>query len=48
VAARLRQTSVDVVINKHLAILIGIAIGLVLIITFIPQVVMFIPNMLSY
>ncbi len=46
VAARLRQTSVETVINKHLAILIGIAIGLVLLITFVPQIVMFIPNLL--
>ena len=47
VAARLTNTSVDTVINKHLFILIGIAIVITLLITFVPGIITWLPNLMA-
>lgn len=47
VAARLTNASVNKVINKHLWILVGIAIIVVLLITFVPNIIMWLPNVLA-
>lgn len=47
VAARLRKKSVDFVVNKHLIIFIGIAIGCLLLFTYCPGIITFLPNLLK-
>ena len=47
VAARLRHRTIDYVINKHLWVLITIAISTVLLITFVPGIIMFLPNLMN-
>lgn len=47
VAARLRNQKVGYVINKHLFILIGIAIALLLILTNFESLILFLPNLLK-
>lgn len=47
VAARLTKTSVNTVINKHLGILILIALAVVFLITFFPNIILWLPNLMS-
>lgn len=47
VSARLTNTSVNTVINKHLMILILIALLTTLLITFVPGIILWLPNMLK-
>jgi C4-dicarboxylate transporter DctM subunit len=47
VAARLRERPVDYVVNRHLWVLISIAILLLLVFTYAPSVVLFLPNLLA-
>lgn len=47
VAARLRERSVDYVVNKHLWILVAIAIVILVLITYVPDIVLFLPNALN-
>lgn len=47
VAAQLGGRAVDYVINKHLMVLIAIAVMVILIISFVPELILFLPNLLK-
>jgi C4-dicarboxylate transporter DctM subunit len=47
VAARLRKRPIDYVINSQLWKLIAIAIGILMIITYIPSIILFLPSLLG-
>lgn len=47
VAARLRKRPVDYVINKYLWSLIAIAIGILMLITYVPSLILFLPKLLG-
>lgn len=47
VSARLRQKPVDFVVNRHLLVLVLIALTVLILITYIPSLILFLPNFLA-